>query len=134
MRTTIVLFVAIAAIACNDPAESSAEPVPELSVAQVAAMLSAGEATALDANNPETREREGTVPGATLLSSSSEFEVSELPSNTAANLVFYCANTRCTASDGAANRAREAGYANVHVMREGIAGWKEAGNPTEPAS
>ena len=97
-------------------------------------MISTGDATPVDANNAQTRQREGTVPGATLLSSSSEYDTSELPSDRAANLVFYCANTRCTASDGAASRAREAGYANVHVMREGITGWKEAGNPTEPAS
>lgn len=134
MRTTIAFFVALTAIACDDSNEAAVDPVPELSVAQVAAMLSAGEATAVDANNEQTREREGTVPGATLLSSSSAFDASELPSDTASNLVFYCANTRCTASDGAANRAREAGYANVHVMREGIVGWKEAGNPTDPAS
>ena len=136
MRTTIALLVALAAIACDETpaAETTAEPVPELSVAQVAAMLSSGECTAVDANNAQTRSREGTVPGATLLSSSSQFEMSELPADTSTNLVFYCANTRCTASDGAAERAREAGYANVHVMREGIAGWKQAGNPTTPAS
>lgn len=136
MRTTIVFLAAIAAMACDDvpDAEPQAEPVPQLSVAQVASMLNAGDLLAVDANNAQTRERHGTLPDATLLTSSSEYDVSELPSDQSANLVFYCANTRCTASDGAAERAREAGYANVHVMREGITGWKEAGNETQPAS
>ena len=47
-----------------------------------------------DANPPKTREREGIIPGAKLLSSSSNYDVAgELPAEKNAKLVFYCANT-----------------------------------------
>ena len=75
------------------------------------------------------------IPGAILLSSSGSYDpAAELPANTATNLIFYCGNDDCRASDGAAKRARDAGYSNVHLMRAGIAGWKAAGKRTEAAS
>jgi hypothetical protein len=47
-----------------------------------------------DANPPSTRAREGVIPGAHLLSSSSDYEVAkDLPPAKDAKLVFYCANT-----------------------------------------
>ena len=71
------------------------------------------------------------MPGAKLLTSANSYAVeSELPSDKSSRLVFYCANPRCTASDAAARRAVEAGYANVAVLRAGIMGWAEAGQPT----
>jgi hypothetical protein len=46
-----------------------------------------------DANPASTREREGIIPGAHLLSSSASFDVAkELPTAKDAKLVFYCAN------------------------------------------
>ena len=46
-----------------------------------------------DANPASTREREGMIPGAHLLSSSASFDVAkELPAAKDAKLVFYCAN------------------------------------------
>jgi len=68
----------------------------------------------------------GTVPNAVLLTSSSEYQMSELPAE--GLLVFYCGSTQCTASDNAATRAREAGR-EVAVMRPGIRGWVDAGKP-----
>jgi hypothetical protein len=47
-----------------------------------------------DANPPSTRAREGVIPGARLLSSSSDYDVAtDLPPAKGATLVFYCANT-----------------------------------------
>ena len=40
----------------------------------------------------------------------------------------------CRASDAAAERAANAGYTNVNVMRDGIKGWANAGEPTVPQS
>ena len=37
----------------------------------------------------------------------------------------------CQTSDKAASRAVAAGYADVSVLRDGIKGWKAAGQPTE---
>jgi len=129
-RTWIPLMALLLLAACG---EDEAAPIPEVSVAEAAAQLEAG-AVAVDANSDETRAERGVVPGARLLTSSSRYEASELPSDTSTSLIFYCASTRCSASDGAAERAREHGYENVSVMRAGIAGWVEAGNQTQPAS
>ena len=50
-------------------------------------------------------------------------------------VVFYCANEQCGASHKAAARAVLAGWSDVAVMPAGIAGWKNAGKPTDqPAS
>jgi rhodanese-related sulfurtransferase len=105
----------------------------ELSVDEVVKALEVGKIAALyDVNGADTRAKFGVVPKATLLTSSSSYDLSSLPKDKAAFVVFYCANTRCTASDTAARRAMEAGYKNVAVMRPGIAGWKDAGRPTTP--
>jgi len=44
-----------------------------------------------------------------------------------ANLTFLCASTMCSASSKAALAAVDLGYTNVHVFKEGVAGWKAAG-------
>jgi len=46
-----------------------------------------------DANGVQTREKYGIIPGAKLLSSDDSYDLSVLPSNKNAKLVFYCANT-----------------------------------------
>lgn len=85
-----------------------------------------------DANKADVRSQWGVIPGATLLSSSSSYDVTkELPADKNADLVFYCANTRCMASHGAANRAVAAGYTRVSVMADGIQGWAKAGQKTD---
>lgn len=83
-----------------------------------------------DANTKAIRAKEGVIPGAKPLSSSNAFNVSELPAEKDAKLVFYCANTKCTASHNAADRAIENGYTDVTVFADGIFGWKSAGKPT----
>ena len=85
-----------------------------------------------DANNEETRAKDGIIPGAVKLTSSSQFDVnSTLPKDKSAQVVFYCANTHCMASHTAAKRAIASGYTNVSVMADGIQGWKKAGLKTE---
>jgi len=85
-----------------------------------------------DVNSSKTRAKMGVIPGATLLSSAALYEVDkELPTDKGAGLVFYCSNTYCNASKGAAMRAMRAGYYNVAVLPVGIKGWSEAGLPTE---
>lgn len=86
---------------------------------------------AVDANGAETRAKMGVIPGAVLLTSSSKFDVKELPKDKSAGLVFYCANERCSASKKAASRAVEAGYSDVAVLPAGIAGWVAEGYKTE---
>ena len=48
-----------------------------------------------DANHPSTREQFGIIPGAHLLSSYDNYDVSkELPPDKSAKLVFYCADQK----------------------------------------
>ena len=112
------------------PADNS-EAVPEISVADADKALQSG-AFAIDANSESTREKNGTVPDAIILTSSYKYELAQLPEDKSKELIFYCSNTNCTASDAAAERASTSGYENVHIMREGIKGWKDAGKATTP--
>jgi rhodanese-related sulfurtransferase len=117
--------------AAKDTAATTSSAVKEVSVTDVANYVSAKSATILDANNGETRQKMGVVPGAVLLSNSHDYALSELPAAKDTKLVFYCGGTMCRASDSAAKRAAQAGYADVSVMRAGIRGWKDAGQSTE---
>jgi rhodanese-related sulfurtransferase len=78
------------------------------------------------------RSTSGVIPGAHLLSSDDKYDVATtLPPEKNAKLVFYCADTQCTASHEAARRAMAAGYTDVSVMSDGIKGWVDAGKPVE---
>ena len=85
-----------------------------------------------DVNVESTREHVGIIPGAKLVDSSEKYDLKkDLPSDLNSKLVFYCANTLCSASHITANRAISFGYKNVNVMTEGIYGWKKAGKKIE---
>jgi rhodanese-related sulfurtransferase len=133
----ILLLVAIAAAACSakksEPAvtEAAEAKLPFISVDDVDSHITAGAAQAVDANGVDTRKHEGVVPGAVLLTDSENYALTELPTDKAKELVFYCANTHCGASHHAAARAIASGYTNVKVMPEGIAGWVKAGKKVQ---
>jgi rhodanese-related sulfurtransferase len=133
--TVIALFAA-----CKDAGPASATEtaddqgkaaIPEISVEDADKALQAG-AVAVDANSDRTREKNGTVPNAIILTSSYKYDLAQLPQDKSKELIFYCGSTSCTASDAAAERASENGYEKVHIMREGIKGWRAAGKPTAP--
>ena len=84
-----------------------------------------------DANDNQTRQKEGVIPGATALKSTHDYDVTVLPNDKKANIVFYCGGPMCMASHDAAKRAIKAGYSNVAVMSDGITGWKKAGYDTK---
>ena len=134
---TVCLGLAVSMAACNKAktdmsAEAVAVAVAKVSVEQLAEQLkSSAPPTIFDANGDSTREQYGTIPGAKLLESSSNYDVhATLPSNQNSDLVFYCANTSCSSAEGAAQRAVEAGYKKVSVLPQGIRGWVDAGQPT----
>jgi rhodanese-related sulfurtransferase len=105
--------------------------LPTVTVDEVDKALAANECQPVDANGEQTRKKMGVVPGAVLLTDSEDFKVSELPADKTKPLVFYCTNTHCGASHQAAEKALTAGYTNVKVMPEGIAGWVKAGKKTQ---
>jgi rhodanese-related sulfurtransferase len=85
-----------------------------------------------DANVPSVRQGDGMIPAARPLSSSGDYNIAdELPSNHNAKLVFYCKNLQCGASDEAAKRAAAAGYTDASEMKDGIEGWRAAGEPVQ---
>jgi rhodanese-related sulfurtransferase len=51
----------------------------------------------------------------------------KLPGNKAGKLVFYCKGPKCTKSPQASRIAVKRGYTNVHLYKEGLAGWGKAG-------
>ena len=136
-KAIFAVFVVASLSGCNtkpeaqpEQAKAATQAVAELGVGEVATALKERRAIAVDANGAETRQKYGVVPGAVLLSDHQSFALSELPGDKAQPLVFYCGGTKCRASDKAASRAITAGYAKVSVMREGIRGWADAGQPT----
>lgn len=102
-----------------------------MTVDEVDASLGKGEIQPVDANGDPTRRREGVLPGAVLLTDDDAYQLSELPADKSKPLVFYCANTACSSSHHAAEKALTAGYQHVRVMPDGIAGWVKAGKQTQ---
>ena len=136
MRSIVVAAVlTLGATACSKadrPSPTAHEVnVPAVSVDEVEQKIAAGDCVPVDANPSRTRKRLGTLPGAVLLTDYETFSLSELPADKSKPLVFYCTNVHCTASDEAAAKARTAGYVNVKVMPEGIAGWVKAGKKVQ---
>ncbi len=125
-------IVPTAALACEGDGAHQAKAMEpgKATVADVAAWTKVKKVTPIDANGKETRSSQGVIPGAVLLTSSSQYDIKELPADKDSKLVFYCANQKCGASHQAAKRAMENGYTNVAVLPEGISGWKQAGQPT----
>lgn len=135
MKTTLMslmlaaVLVPAAALACEGDDMKAQSSIKKVTVAQ----LSKDKASKVfDANGPDFRVKNGAIPGAVLLTSSSSYDLKELPTQKDAALVFYCANTMCSASEAAAKRASAAGYTNVAVLPEGLMGWKAAGQKTAP--
>jgi rhodanese-related sulfurtransferase len=88
----------------------------------------------LDVNDTETRANKGVVPGAVMLTAYDSYAFSELPVDKKTTLIFYCYNTLCPASGLAADRAIDAGYTDVRVMKAGIVGWKDAAEKAQKLS
>ena len=122
-------LVPAAALACDGENKAEVSSIKKLTVAELAKDKAA---KIFDANSAVTRAKNGTIPGAVLLTSSSSYDLKELPAAKDASLVFYCASTMCSASEGPAKRAVEAGYTHVAVLPDGIKGWKAAGQKTVP--
>lgn len=115
----------------DDSAQTAAAKLPTVTVDELDSSLAKSEAQPVDANGDQTRKKMGVIPGAVLLTDSEDFKPSELPADKSRPLVFYCANTSCGASHHAAEKAITAGYTNVKVLPDGIAGWVKAGKKVQ---
>ena len=116
-------------------AKQATPAIQKVNVQELAQLRDQKKSVVYDANGAETRQKMGIIPGAKLLTSAVKYDpAKELPASTSDKLVFYCSNEMCGASKQAAKRAIEAGYTDVAVLPEGIAGWKAAGQPTATPS
>jgi rhodanese-related sulfurtransferase len=140
MRTLLfALALAAAAAGCSksDDKATTAETkshVATVTVDELDSMIATGNCSPVDANGEGTRKKMGVIPGAVLITDSDTYKTEELPKDKSRALVFYCANTKCGASHDAANRAITAGYSNVKVLPDGIAGWVKAGKKVQTGS
>jgi rhodanese-related sulfurtransferase len=117
--------------ACKHKHDQQASAWKKVSVGELASLLDRkSEVYVYDVNPDALRQKAGVIPGAKLLTSASQYDLAQLPQVKDRMLVFYCANTRCTASHQAAERALAAGYTNVSVLPDGIKGWTDAGKAT----
>ncbi len=131
---SVAACLALFALAACDSAKTTADsPEPQvITVEELAAQVEKGEITPCDSNGVETRTEHGTIPGAVLLTSYEEYDVSELPADKSRPLAFFCSSEKCSAAPKAAEKALSAGYTDVRWLKAGIKGWKGAGQKTQP--
>ena len=115
----------------KDDSAQAKSNVPTVTIDELDASLATAAAQPVDANGEQTRKKMGVIPGAVLLTDSETFGLSELPADKTKPLVFYCGSTSCGASHDAAEKAITAGYKNVKVLPDGIAGWVKAGKKVQ---
>lgn len=72
---------------------------------------------------------EGFIPGAVYFNVKNWKDL--LPKNKDAQMIFYCANRLCNASEIAARYVMKLGYTGVRQMPDGIYGWRLANRVTE---
>lgn len=72
---------------------------------------------------------EGYLPGAIYFNVKNWKKL--LPENKDTQMIFYCANRLCNASEIAARAAMRLGYTNVRQMPDGIYGWRLSNRVTE---
>ncbi len=119
-------FSAITALA-------SSNQFPDVGHDQLKQAIKENKVTLVDVNGSESYNK-GHIPGAIDYIASEDQIASKLPKDKNALVVAYFANERCQAYRQAAAKAKELGYTNVKHYSKGIAGWKGAGEKTEPGA
>ncbi len=83
-------------------------------------------------SRPAPRYHEGHIPTAISIPETvlKDTDAAFLPGDAKLNntqLIFYCGGPTCGMSPNSAAMAKKLGYTNLHVMVEGVPGWKKAG-------
>ena len=112
---------------------AQAASFPDISIPEVKTAISDKNAVILDVNGTESF-KEGHVPGAIDYVANKNQLTQVLPKDKNALIIAYCGNPHCKAYLSAAEAAKALGYTNIKHMNAGIAGWKEAKEPTEKAN
>jgi hypothetical protein len=99
MRTTLfACALAISAVAgCSKGDQAKTEQKDEQKLAtmtmdEVEAAITSGQATAVDCNGDRTRKKDGILPGAIMVTDEEQYGASELPADKSRKLIFYCAD------------------------------------------
>lgn len=103
---------------------------PDISLADLKAAMAAKKVTLLDVNGPVSYGN-AHIPGAIDFTAHTADLAKVLPADKSSLIVAYCGNEHCGAYARAAEAAQKLGYTNVQHFKPGIAGWKEAGEPTQ---
>ena len=72
--------------------EEKSEQFAKMSMDEVEAAITSGQATAVDCNGDRTRKKLGVLPGAILISDEEQYGASELPADKGRKLIFYCSD------------------------------------------
>lgn len=111
----------------------AADKFPDISHDELKQALADKKVTLIDVNGSSSY-KAGHIPGAINFDSEKDGLAAKLPADKGALVVAYCGNEQCGAYAAGAKKAKELGYTNVKHYSKGIAGWKEAGEKTEPGS
>ncbi len=126
------LVLVIAGMSCRNPPQVPEEEFQFISTEDLGKGIKERSLMIFDNNSPELYEKKH-IPTAVHM----DFDHPDpkiLPPEKNSPLVFYCKNTRCTASHEGARYAKSQGYTQVRVYPLGIDGWEKAGMPLESGS
>jgi len=75
-------------------------------------------------SRPAPRFQEGAIPTAVNLPYPAfDKQVSKLPADKKALIIFYCSGPTCNMSPGSADKAKKLGYTNIKVYKDGMPDW-----------
>ena len=124
-----ILLLPLLALLCLS-LSAIAGAFPDITLPQLKSAIASKQVTLLDVNGPVSYAN-GHIPGAIDFTAHTANLASVLPADKNALIVAYCGNEHCGAYARAAEAAQKLGYTNVQHFKPGIAGWKEANEPTE---
>ncbi|QCD51807.1 rhodanese-like domain-containing protein [Campylobacter sp. RM16192] len=113
----------------DSPLNFGIEGAKSLSINQAEKMLGQKDTYFVDMSSPAGR-ISGHIPGA-ILNNADDLNISLLPKDKKAHLIFYCDNRMSFDSSVAAKVAKSQGYENLYILSDGIEGWIIAGNKFE---
>lgn len=98
VSTGLVVAAMAFTTACKQEGGQSAEAekdvFKEVSVAELSQMVDQGKVKLYDVNNDDFRKDNGKLPGAVLLASSHNYDLSVLPADKKEAIAFYCSSRR----------------------------------------
>jgi rhodanese-related sulfurtransferase/copper chaperone CopZ len=109
---------------------SRAEDYGDISIADLKKAIADNKVAVIDVNGSESW-KAGHIPGAIDFAASKDKLAEALPKDKSTLVVAYCGGPSCAAYKAGAKAAVALGYTNVKHLKDGISGWKKAGEKTE---